>query len=205
MNSLSIVQSCLALCYFKSLSEQLIHQVFTIDFIQQVEDEIKMCYSKVRPEYLNITPKLKLQPKFRKRIQNVSSTKWCNWIGLSVWITRRLRFRGSSRITSRPNSLSVSANFESFFPGPYFKSLIPEANIQSKFYTDIRRLLTFVVDDERLLKCNHVTPYGYRVRFFSWRLFFVSVIEGHFWLTFIADWLRGSSQSEQQIHISSEG
>lgn len=46
MNGLSIVQACLALSFFKMLPETLINRVFNIDFIQRLEDEIKMCYSK---------------------------------------------------------------------------------------------------------------------------------------------------------------
>jgi hypothetical protein len=47
MTGLSIIQSCLALSFYKSLPEVLIHKVFSIDFIRRLEQEIKMCYSKV--------------------------------------------------------------------------------------------------------------------------------------------------------------
>jgi hypothetical protein len=46
MNGLSIIQACLALTYYKSLKENLINKVFSIDFIKRLEAEIQMCYSK---------------------------------------------------------------------------------------------------------------------------------------------------------------
>ncbi|KAL7738775.1 hypothetical protein ACLKA6_001174 [Drosophila palustris] len=46
MSGLSLVQSCLALCFYKTIPEQLINQVFCVKFIQRIEDEIQICYSK---------------------------------------------------------------------------------------------------------------------------------------------------------------
>lgn len=46
MSGLSIVQASLALSHYKALKEDLINQVFSIDFIRRLEIEIKMCYSK---------------------------------------------------------------------------------------------------------------------------------------------------------------
>ncbi|XP_043644676.1 FAST kinase domain-containing protein 1, mitochondrial [Drosophila teissieri] len=46
MSGLSIVQACLALCFYKSIPEELINQVFCVKFIQRIEDEIQVCYSK---------------------------------------------------------------------------------------------------------------------------------------------------------------
>ncbi|XP_030241889.1 uncharacterized protein LOC115563291 [Drosophila navojoa] len=46
MSGLSLVQSCLALCFYKAIPEQLINQVFCVKFIQRIEDEIQICYSK---------------------------------------------------------------------------------------------------------------------------------------------------------------
>uniref|UniRef100_A0A0A1XMT6 FAST kinase domain-containing protein 1 n=1 Tax=Zeugodacus cucurbitae TaxID=28588 RepID=A0A0A1XMT6_ZEUCU len=46
MSGLSIVQACLALCYYKSIPEDLIDKVFCVKFIQRIEEEIHMCYSK---------------------------------------------------------------------------------------------------------------------------------------------------------------
>ncbi|XP_039478860.2 FAST kinase domain-containing protein 1, mitochondrial [Drosophila santomea] len=46
MSGLTIVQACLALCFYKSIPEQLINQVFCVKFIQRIEDEIQVCYSK---------------------------------------------------------------------------------------------------------------------------------------------------------------
>uniref|UniRef100_A0A1A9W857 RAP domain-containing protein n=1 Tax=Glossina brevipalpis TaxID=37001 RepID=A0A1A9W857_9MUSC len=46
MNGLSLVQACLALCFYKALPDELIDKVFCVNFIQRVENEIQMCYSK---------------------------------------------------------------------------------------------------------------------------------------------------------------
>ncbi|XP_017079482.2 FAST kinase domain-containing protein 1, mitochondrial [Drosophila eugracilis] len=46
MSGLSIVQACLALCFYKTIPEQLINQVFCVKFIQRIEEEIQLCYSK---------------------------------------------------------------------------------------------------------------------------------------------------------------
>ncbi|XP_034099908.2 FAST kinase domain-containing protein 1, mitochondrial isoform X1 [Drosophila albomicans] len=46
MSGLSVVQSCLALCYYKSIPDQLINLVFCTKFIQRIEEEIQICYSK---------------------------------------------------------------------------------------------------------------------------------------------------------------
>ncbi|ALC38431.1 CG31643 [Drosophila busckii] len=46
MSGLSLVQSCLALCFYKTIPEQLVNQVFCVKFIQRIEDEIQICYSK---------------------------------------------------------------------------------------------------------------------------------------------------------------
>ncbi|XP_073823104.1 FAST kinase domain-containing protein 1, mitochondrial isoform X2 [Musca autumnalis] len=60
MSGLSLVQACLALCYYKIIPEELINKVFCVKFIQRVEDEIQMCYSKATyPErVLNIVMQL---------------------------------------------------------------------------------------------------------------------------------------------------
>ncbi|GAB0092173.1 uncharacterized protein DMENIID0001_071490 [Sergentomyia squamirostris] len=46
MSGLSIVQSCLALCFYKALPVDLVNRVFCTDFIQRLEHEIRLCYSK---------------------------------------------------------------------------------------------------------------------------------------------------------------
>uniref|UniRef100_A0A336KMZ3 CSON011909 protein n=1 Tax=Culicoides sonorensis TaxID=179676 RepID=A0A336KMZ3_CULSO len=46
MSGLSIIQSCLALTFFKGLKKDLIHQVFNINFIKRLEEEIEGCYAK---------------------------------------------------------------------------------------------------------------------------------------------------------------
>jgi FAST kinase-like protein, subdomain 2/RAP domain len=46
MPGLSIVQSLLALIFYKSCPQQLIAMVFSSEFIKRLEQEIEMCYSK---------------------------------------------------------------------------------------------------------------------------------------------------------------
>ncbi|XP_026844911.1 uncharacterized protein LOC6589626 [Drosophila persimilis] len=46
MSGLSLVQACLALCFYKTIPDELINQVFCVKFIQRIEDEIQVCYSK---------------------------------------------------------------------------------------------------------------------------------------------------------------
>lgn len=46
MSGLSIVQALLALIFYKSCPQQLIAMVFSSEFIQRLEQEIAMCYSK---------------------------------------------------------------------------------------------------------------------------------------------------------------
>ncbi|XP_030377420.1 uncharacterized protein LOC115626256 isoform X2 [Scaptodrosophila lebanonensis] len=60
MSGLSMVQACLALCFYKTIPEELINKVFCVKFIQRIEDEIHICYSKaVYPErVLNLVMQL---------------------------------------------------------------------------------------------------------------------------------------------------
>ncbi|SPP86099.1 uncharacterized protein LOC117588125 [Drosophila guanche] len=46
MSGLSLVQACLALCFYKTIPDELINRVFCVKFIQRIEDEIQVCYSK---------------------------------------------------------------------------------------------------------------------------------------------------------------
>ncbi|XP_055689530.1 FAST kinase domain-containing protein 1, mitochondrial [Lutzomyia longipalpis] len=46
MTGLSIVQACLALAYYRALPQDLVDRVFCTDFIQRLEHEITLCYSK---------------------------------------------------------------------------------------------------------------------------------------------------------------
>ncbi|KAH8413964.1 hypothetical protein KR009_008984 [Drosophila setifemur] len=46
MSGLALVQACLALCFYKTIPEQLINKIFCVKFIQRTEDEIQVCYSK---------------------------------------------------------------------------------------------------------------------------------------------------------------
>lgn len=47
MRGLSILQMCLALNMFGHLPAKLIHDIFNITFLDQLDEEISGCYSKV--------------------------------------------------------------------------------------------------------------------------------------------------------------
>lgn len=57
INANNIVRSCLALCYFRALPQNLIDRIFHIDFITRLEEEIKLCYSKVNNNLRQFTLK----------------------------------------------------------------------------------------------------------------------------------------------------
>lgn len=40
----------------------------------------------------------------------------------------------------------------------------PVPNIESKFMADVKNLFLSILPDKAMLKVNHVTPYGYKVR-----------------------------------------
>ena len=47
MNILLLLKSCLALSYYNYLKTSLIHHIFTVEFLEQIEKEIQNCFSKV--------------------------------------------------------------------------------------------------------------------------------------------------------------
>lgn len=51
MSGSAIVESCLALCFYRALPASLVNRLFNIEFITRLEDEIKLCYNKVFPHY----------------------------------------------------------------------------------------------------------------------------------------------------------
>nr|CAD7455775.1 unnamed protein product [Timema tahoe] len=46
MQGLSLLHSALALCFFHKLPEPLVKYIFTVDFLERMDDEISQCYSK---------------------------------------------------------------------------------------------------------------------------------------------------------------
>lgn len=94
MNGLSIVQACLALCFYKKLPENLINRVFNIEFIKRLEDEIEMCYSKVQNKCVFIKKNC-LQTKSMTHVGNVSGT--CAKSGDAIKSSRLLGFSGCQR------------------------------------------------------------------------------------------------------------
>lgn len=78
MSGLSIIQSCLALGFFKILPIHLVNAVFNIEFIKRLEQEIQLCYSKVHiakkfkifRDILNIIVS-QLQASYPERVLNV--------------------------------------------------------------------------------------------------------------------------------------
>nr|CAD7434035.1 unnamed protein product [Timema monikensis] len=46
MQGLSLLHSALALCFFHKLPEPLVQFIFTVDFLERMDDEISQCYSK---------------------------------------------------------------------------------------------------------------------------------------------------------------
>jgi hypothetical protein len=127
MSALSIVQACLALCYYKSLPEALINRVFNIDFIWHLEQEIKFCYSKLT---------------YPERVLNQVMQ------------------------LNRAVCLDYPEAQVPWFQQNYLEAqMSKQPMIRDKFHADCRKMLLDIVKDEKLLKINHVTPYGYRVDF----------------------------------------
>ncbi|XP_066999739.2 FAST kinase domain-containing protein 1, mitochondrial isoform X2 [Anabrus simplex] len=46
LNGMSVLQAALALSYFHHLPEELVHFIFTVDFLERLDEEISLCYSK---------------------------------------------------------------------------------------------------------------------------------------------------------------
>ncbi|KAL5276542.1 hypothetical protein ACFFRR_002016 [Megaselia abdita] len=127
MSGLAIVQSCLSLCFYRTLPEDLINKVFSVDFVKRIEDEIKTCYSKATyPE----------------------------------------------RVLNQVMQLNRAVCLE--FPEakvPWFQQNYLEANLSrhafrpKKINEDVKNYLKDVIKDDKYLRVNHVTPYGYRIDF----------------------------------------
>lgn len=44
---LTLLQAAIALCFFHHLPEELIHFIFTVDFLERLDEEVPNCYAKV--------------------------------------------------------------------------------------------------------------------------------------------------------------
>jgi hypothetical protein len=44
---LVLLQAAIALCFFHHLPEDLVHFIFTVDFLERLDEEILNCYAKV--------------------------------------------------------------------------------------------------------------------------------------------------------------
>jgi hypothetical protein len=44
---LTLLQAAIALCFFHRLPEELVHFIFTIDFLERMDEEALNCYAKV--------------------------------------------------------------------------------------------------------------------------------------------------------------
>jgi hypothetical protein len=46
-----LLQAAIALCFFHHLPEDLIHFIFTVDFLERLDEEVLNCYAKVLQEF----------------------------------------------------------------------------------------------------------------------------------------------------------
>jgi hypothetical protein len=42
-----LLQAAIALCFFRRLPEDLVHFIFTVDFLERLDQEVLNCYAKV--------------------------------------------------------------------------------------------------------------------------------------------------------------
>jgi len=47
MSGLNFLRVSLALCYFYSLPESITDYLFSVEFLEKLDDELKNCYAKV--------------------------------------------------------------------------------------------------------------------------------------------------------------
>lgn len=47
MQVLTLLQAAIALCFFHRLPEELVHFIFTVDFLERLDEEMLHCYAKV--------------------------------------------------------------------------------------------------------------------------------------------------------------
>jgi hypothetical protein len=47
LQGLTLLQAAIALCFFHHLPEELVHSIFTVDFLERLDEEVLNCYAKV--------------------------------------------------------------------------------------------------------------------------------------------------------------
>jgi hypothetical protein len=47
LQGLTLLQAAIALCFFHRLPEELVHFIFTVDFLERLHEEVINCYAKV--------------------------------------------------------------------------------------------------------------------------------------------------------------
>lgn len=47
-SGLAFLQSALSLCYYHKLPETLVQHIFTVNFLEKLDEELSHCYARVR-------------------------------------------------------------------------------------------------------------------------------------------------------------
>jgi hypothetical protein len=47
LQGLTLLQAAIALCFFHRLPEELVHFIFTVNFLERLDEEVLHCYAKV--------------------------------------------------------------------------------------------------------------------------------------------------------------
>lgn len=146
MSGLAIVEACLALAYYKELPGPLIDRVFNISFIQRLEDEIEMCYSKEFYPQRVLNSVMQLNRAVCLDFPE-SGVPWFQQNYIEAQLTKcKLHICTSNRFQNLILSL-------------------PVPSIKNKFHNDVKHVLVNFTTDENLVKVNHITPYGYKIDF----------------------------------------
>ncbi|KAH8281222.1 hypothetical protein KR044_011662 [Drosophila immigrans] len=149
MSGLSIVQSCLALCFYKSIPEQLIIRVFCVKFIQRIEDEIQICYSKATYPSLVLNRVMQLNRTVCLDFPE-SNVPWFQQNYVEAQLSKRM-------LLERNTHLNHLINLPCIFS--------KESVTPSEFSSEITHYLQGLLKNERYFRCNHTTPYGYHIDF----------------------------------------
>lgn len=54
MQVLALLQAAIALCFFHRLPEELVHFIFTVDFLERLDEEMLHCYAKVPQRFADM-------------------------------------------------------------------------------------------------------------------------------------------------------
>lgn len=159
MNGLSIIQACLALSFFKCLPEHLINRVFNMEFIQRLEDEIKMCYSKATyPE------------RILNQVMQLNRAVCLDYPEARVpWFQQNYI---EAQLTKRELTYFMFLSYEGLVCFCFvlisifcFFSNFLEPKIETLFQVDVKRMLVSLIPEAEMLQTDVVTPYGYRIDF----------------------------------------